>query len=781
MKNQNLHRGGPVKISFLNLALLLGLAQTSLGQQIPAMPISARQENSLEFEWSQKKVLESKRLGNSENFDGWQHKGAGSLSVSHEKYHSGHASLLIKSPTKTASTNRGRAMGIAGTIYNAGGEDWSQWNRISFWIYPDLPGFKTVSLNMVFHNDGTEKVPDVYNRNGYNYQLLENHKWNKVYWEIAHLGRDKVTGIELRYRLQGNERGAADSVKYYIDDVVLEKVKPDQYEGWKVSPGHIAYNQLGYIAGMPKTALISDTQVKDFSIIDASTEKVILKKAVSSDKNHLENSLRVMDFSGFDQPGTYILKAGNVQTKPFKIGRFDEVYLSPVIKTINFFYSERCGDSIPGIHTVCHADWTCVHDDQSLPNNGGWHDAGDLSQGLVNTSEAAYAMLTMAEKLRNSNPGVSKRILEEAKWGLDWMLKTRFGDGYRSVWSVMDSWTDGIKGNVDDVSSRAQNNPLANFLAAKTEAKAAVVLKNSDADLAQKALKSAEEDWSFATEGARRRPMSIEMVSAALNASLDLYEATQKDQYKNAALTYGDFILKCQQQNDLAADVPFKGFFYTNPDKRSILHYSHAGHEQSPVMGLVGLCKLFPDDSRKKDWENALRLYADYYKKISVRTNPYYMLPAGIYDLENTRDSTEKEQIKKGFRLNDRYYLKNFPAWAAFRGNNGTTLSQAKGLSTIAVYLKDKDLLALCGKQLNWQFGMNPFCQSLMYGEGYRFAAQYSAMSGNLTGSLPVGIQTHFDRDEPYWPAENCYNWKETWVHPSSRLLWLMADFFNAD
>lgn len=33
----------------------------------------------------------------------------------------------------------------------------------------------------------------------------------------------------------------------------------------------------------------------------------------------------------------------------------------------------------------------------------------------------------------------------------------------------------------------------------------------------------------------------------------------------------------------------------------------------------------------------------------------------------------------------------------------------------------------------------------------------------------------------PYWPAQNCYNYKEVWVHPSSRWLWLMDDHYSKD
>jgi hypothetical protein len=63
-----------------------------------------------------------------------------------------------------------------------------------------------------------------------------------------------------------------------------------------------------------------------------------------------------------------------------------------------------------------------------------------------------------------------------------------------------------------------------------------------------------------------------------------------------------------------------------------------------------------------------------------------------------------------------------------------------------------------------------------MYGEGYDYAPQYTAMSGDLAGSLPVGIQSLRERDLPYWPTSNCYNYKEVWVHPSARWLAILSD-----
>jgi len=54
-------------------------------------------------------------------------------------------------------------------------------------------------------------------------------------------------------------------------------------------------------------------------------------------------------------------------------------------------------------------------------------------------------------------------VLEEAKWGLDWILKTRFGDGYRNTGSTNSRRTNNIIGDDDDLISTAQNSPPVNF------------------------------------------------------------------------------------------------------------------------------------------------------------------------------------------------------------------------------------------------------------------------------------------------------------------------------
>jgi hypothetical protein len=129
--------------------------------------------------------------------------------------------------------------------------------------------------------------------------------------------------------------------------------------------------------------------------------------------------------------------------------------------------------------------------------------------------------------------------------------------------------------------------------------------------------------------------------------------------------------------------------------------------------------------------------------------------------------------------MGDGWYLRAFPVWFARRGNYGILLSQAKALSAAARLNGDTAALDLAQQQAQWIVGRNPFVQSTMYGEGYDWSQQYSVSSGDFVGSLPVGMQSRGVTDLPYWSSQNMYVYKEVWVHPSGRWLWLMADLIS--
>ncbi len=788
------------------VAALAGMETLTLAA-VPSMPMPIIEAETANDRWLQKPILASRLLDDAEQTNPWSHHGFGAIELTPDRAVEGLRSLRLTSPTTSGrpSPVKGRPFGEAVARLNFPGEDWTPYTRVSFRVYPHLPGFKVVSLLVKLRNDGLTKVPDSYGREGLNFVLLKPDAWNTVVWEIAHLSRDKVTGLEFIYRLQGNEPGATHVVCFDLDQVELQRVVPDTYEGWRVAPGSIAYCHSGYEPGAPKTGLAQNLKATEFMLVRQRDNQLALRKPIQSRRTEL-GDFQVLDFTEFKQPGVYRLEVGDVRTPWFKIGA--DAWRDSIWKTVNLFYCERCGQAIPGIHDLCHADWTARHGTNQIVINGGWHDAGDLSQGLVNTAEAAYAMFDLAETLaRQATPGdatsvLAQRLAEEARWGLDWMLKTRFGDGTRVTWATMDYWTDGVLGTPDDTLGDCSNSPFDNFLAAATEAKAAQWLNSeskrlsaagrndpkadsvlpwtagsADAD-ARAALKAAREDWAFAV--VRAKSPNLEVASAGALASIELFKATGEQGFADKAFEMAQLILQSQQRESPDWAIPLTGFFYTGPKRERILHYAHRGHEQAPVVALSQLCELFPDHADWMRWYSGVVLHSEYLTRISEFTEPWGLLPASVYSVDESRDANFKEQVRQGIKLSETHYLRRFPVWFEFRGNTGTGLTQAKALSAAARLRGDAASANLARRQLEWTVGRNPFGQSLMFGEGHDYAPQYTAMSGDMVGSLPVGIQTRENRDLPYWPAANCYNYKEVWVHPSSRWLGIMTDLLAA-
>ncbi|MGH7971718.1 MAG: hypothetical protein ACREIC_23640 [Limisphaerales bacterium] len=142
---------------------------------------------------------------------------------------------------------------------------------------------------------------------------------------------------------------------------------------------------------------------------------------------------------------------------------------------------------------------------------------------------------------------------------------------------------------------------------------------------------------------------------------------------------------------------------------------------------------------------------------------------------ESRRESFRNE-VLNGIPLGQGNYLRLFPVWLDYRGHFGTILPQAQALANAAHLRGDLESATLAQRQAEWIIGRNPFSQSAMYGEGHDFPPLYAPFPGNIVGALPVGFQTHGDRDVPYWPVQSTWTYKEVWVHPVARWIWLMRD-----
>jgi hypothetical protein len=163
-------------------------------------------------------------------------------------------------------------------------------------------------------------------------------------------------------------------------------------------------------------------------------------------------------------------------------------------------------------------------------------------------------------------------------------------------------------------------------------------------------------------------------------------------------------------------------------------------------------------------------------------TEPYGVMPSSIYTDEEylqvpeSRQESFRKQVLNGIPLGKGHYLRLFPVWMDYRGHFGTILPQAQSLSNEAQLRGDAESSTLARHQLEWIIGRNPFSQSTMYGEGFDFTPLYTPSSGDITGALPVGIQTRAENDVPYWPVQSTWTYKEVWVHPVSQWIGLMRD-----
>lgn len=502
----------------------------------------------------------------------------------------------------------------------------------------------------------------------------------------------------------------------------------------------------------------------------------------------MDHGLILLDFSDFDTPGTYVLTCGDVSSRPFAIG--PSAYEGNLWHSVNFYFSERCGFDQPGIHQECHQDVFLHHPDgRSVSIAGGWHDAADLTQGTGNTAESGIALLEAADLMRDRDPVLYGRLLEEARWGLNWVLRTRFGDGYRAGGLIIGIWTMNIRGDKDDMDGTASDRASDNFRSAEYAAMAVPHFEKTDPVFARWCRLVAEEDFAFALrriDSQLNEENTAELTAMAVTSAMRLYRLTGDAQYLDVAAERARTVMACQQlprRTDWS--MPLHGFFYEGKEHKRILAWYHQSQEHRLVQGLAMLLKAAPSHPEAPQWRASLAAAADWYRETADVMAPYGLLPAAVYELDNTDYSglyhegeavglpTLEEynaQVRNGLPLGGGFYLRRFPVAYQFRGFNAVTLAKAKACFILSDALRDGGLYDVAARQVEYVLGFNPFALSTVYGEGYDYPLLYGAYAGNVVGAVPVGIETFENDDEPYFPMQSNCTYKEIWTHSTARL-----------
>lgn len=206
----------------------------------------------------------------------------------------------------------------------------------------------------------------------------------------------------------------------------------------------IRVNQLGYTPAGIKVAVFGAKKKSDytrFELIDVKTQRSVFSNVIGKDfgtYGPFVQSFR-FDFSAYRDTGSYFIRVGTVKSPVFQIGK--DVYKGAADFALRYMRQQRTlfnpylKDSC---HThdgfVLHATKVGIADSSRIDAGGGWHDASDYLQYSTTSANATYHLLAAYrdfpkvfgdEKQANGLDGKNGRadVLDEAKWGLDWLLK----------------------------------------------------------------------------------------------------------------------------------------------------------------------------------------------------------------------------------------------------------------------------------------------------------------------------------------------------------------------
>ncbi len=467
------------------------------------------------------------------------------------------------------------------------------------------------SFNIAFRCEGYEPGPTAPLAVHF-IQDLEPGRWNQVVWEVPDLPRDRVASFTIAVLLRGHGAEEGGVVTYNIDRIDLERVDAEKYEGWQVAPGRIAFHHAGYRPTDPKVALTADADAEEFELVEAvsgTTAARLPVRPVSTPKGRFGE----LDFSAFTRPGRYLLRCGGAASGAFDIT--EDLWCGTIEKVLNFYYAMRCGFPVPGVHGECHADLRGRRDGTMKVINGGWHDAGDLSQGSHRTGASLYGMVRTYEELsrRGAHPQLRERLLEEICWGLDWLLKTRFGDGYRITWFVAHVYTDNVIGTVDDTIAPARHVAFENFLFCAVAAHVSRVLADAEPDRSKAALEAAVEDYRATMQRrADWSEASRDEASFGALAGVQLFRATGDDTYAEDAARFARRLIECQEQR-FVDGLPIAGYYYADTSRSALVHDLHLSFEGAPGVALEALCEALPGHEDWMDWYGAALLHSQYF------------------------------------------------------------------------------------------------------------------------------------------------------------------------
>lgn len=414
----------------------------------------------------------------------------------------------------------------------------------------------TVSFDITANKDCTyyTKIGDLAEPFAEDWHGEPDDSQHEAYWNVQPLTANKtvtVNGsftatrtaeVEWAFHIGGDSVPAG--TVFTFDNMSLICTDSDTYDYVKPETWNragILTNQVNYFPQLEKKAtLLSDqTSSVSFSLLDESGKTVFTgDSSVLGEDADSGDSVHVLDFSKFQEPGTYTLEADGQKSRSFSIGG-TAYYSGMLYDALNYFYQNRSGiaiesqfitsgDSTSLARAAGHSndtarittDWDDLNSNGGTQDvTGGWYDAGDHGKYVVNGGISLWMMQNQYEHAKQKgdtsayedgtmsipeNNNGYPDLLDEARWEMEWMLKMIVQDGeyadmaYHKVHDI--KWTALGMTPADDTLERILKPPTtcATLNLAACAAQASRLWRDLDSDFSKQCLDAAEAAYAAA-------------------------------------------------------------------------------------------------------------------------------------------------------------------------------------------------------------------------------------------------------------------------------------------
>lgn len=544
----------------------------------------------------------------------------------------------------------------------------------------------------------------------------------------------------------------------------------------------IRINQIGYELNGPKYAIYQGevnelSSSETFTIETMSGDKVYDGSEVSGgdtvtgwDDKIMQNDGRfyfwVLNFSDFKTKGSFIIKCNGQKSFEFEID--ENLYLKVCLEEqLNCYEKMRyLGEEDKNL--LIHGQ------SQTVDIFGGYKEAsGDASKHLSHLQYANYMggqenpMLTwvlLRTYEQNSKIvdelSLKTKLFDEVAFGADYLIRSQ-GDPGWFYSTIFNFWKDdsirlvcayeaglekadefvNIQVNkvTDDYKSAFRAGGGIAIAALAKASKMGVAGKFSSSDYLQAAIKGYDHLKANFSSLCYNGKENIIDDYCALMAAIELYKATDNNDYKTDAGKRVENILKKQQSD---------GWFIT--EDGGTRPYYHAAEEGFPLIALMYFMEI--DNSKDSKIKATLQKSIDWYYKISVDINNPFNCARLYAKPYNTQTRSYSDALTSFFipKYNETGY------W--YQGENArlasmTTalLSAAKVLDSNYKFGSDK-LTTLAMDQFNWVLGKNPYEVCMLYGFGtvnnpdynpdYNSCNTGKEYRGSINGGICNGISS---------------------------------------